>query len=339
MSIEIRRMNDDDVGRVHELFCRVLEGLKKQISMEDRASLAEIYSEQNLRICLSRPRRIHLIACDGDDIVGFSFAWASGGIGNIRWLGVDPERRGEGIGAQLVERTLNEFAEKYCYSARLFVYSTLRGSIALFEKFGFERKSEIDEDFLTERVLYYVKRLREPTPEERQRRIVITGTAGQGIKLMAHCLGRILALLGKEVSVNVLYGPSVRAGQIEAEIVYSDEKIEVPVVDKAHVWVLLSSGINPKDRRADRVIVEESVAGPAFLSDTDQEAEKEKRAFEKISLKEFGSPLFINMIALGRLLQVMGLSIDKLNLSPALPAAHLAENIEAIKYGYTFLDF
>jgi Pyruvate/2-oxoacid:ferredoxin oxidoreductase gamma subunit len=149
----------------------------------------------------------------------------------------------------------------------------------------------------------------------------------------------MLALLGKEVSVNVLYGPSVRAGQIEAEIVYSDEAIEVPVVDRAHVWVLLSSGIDPKSRTADRIIVEESIAGSLFFKDSEGGAEKEQRAFEKIALKEFGSPLFINMIALGRLLQVIGLSIDKLNLSPALPAAHLAENIEAIKYGYTFLDF
>ena len=78
-----------------------------------------------------------------------------------------------------------------------------------------------------------------PIPEEhRSKKIVLAGEAGQGIKLMAHALANILAKLGKEVALNLVYDATVRGGNIRAEIVYSDEPIEVPFLKK------LISGFN-----------------------------------------------------------------------------------------------
>ena len=97
-----------------------------------------------------------------------------------------------------------------------------------------------------------------PIPEEhRAKKIVLAGEAGQGIKFMAHALADILAKLGKEVSLNLVYDATVRGGNIRAEIVYSDEPIEVPFFEEADIGLQLSKSPDPTVR-ARHVLIESS---------------------------------------------------------------------------------
>ena len=164
------------------------------------------------------------------------------------------------------------------------------------------------------------------------KKIVLVGEAGQGIKLMAHTLGNILAKMGKEVSLNIIYGTEVRGGEITAELIYSDEKIDTPFFDKADLGVCLSKSkkgqINAKE-----LIVEETAYDSDLLYPI-----SEKVPFAKIAMDEFHSPVFVNMIALGKLLNIIGIKIEKVDFDSEFRSKFLEENTRAVKFGYTYRD-
>ena len=122
--------------------------------------------------------------------------------------------------------------EKGCHEAKLFTYPSEKVAYHLFQKHGFKEVAFIDHRLFGVSIVLMVRKIT-PIPEEhRAKKIVLAGEAGQGIKLMAHALANILAKLGKEVALNLVYDATVRGGNIRAEIVYSDEPIEVPFLKK-----------------------------------------------------------------------------------------------------------
>ena len=68
-----------------------------------------------------------------------------------------------------------------------------------------------------------------------KKKIKLVGTGGQGIKLLGHVLGNILAELGYNVSLNFEFDTSVRGGNISADLIYSDGTIECPIIDDADI--------------------------------------------------------------------------------------------------------
>jgi 2-oxoglutarate ferredoxin oxidoreductase subunit gamma len=48
--------------------------------------------------------------------------------------------------------------------------------------------------------------------------------------------------------------------------------------------------------------------------------------------------VFVNMIALGRLLSIIGIKIEKVDFERELHSRFLEENTRAVKYGYTYKD-
>jgi len=164
------------------------------------------------------------------------------------------------------------------------------------------------------------------------KKIVLTGEAGQGIKLMAHTLGNILAKMGKEVSLNIIYGAAVRGGEITAELIYSDEKIETPFFDKADIGVCLSK--NKKEMiNAKELIVEATAYDSDLLHPI-----PDIMPFAKIAMDQFHSHVFVNMIALGRLLSIIGIKIEKVDFESEFQSRFLEENTRAVKFGYTYQD-
>ncbi len=65
---------------------------------------------------------------------------------------------------------------------------------------------------------------------------------------------------------------------------------------------------------------------------------QEKVPFAKIAMDEFHSPVFVNMIALGRLLSIIGIKIEKVDFESEFKSKFLEENTRAVKYGYTYRD-
>ena len=60
--------------------------------------------------------------------------------------------------------------------------------------------------------------------------------------------------------------------------------------------------------------------------------------FASDAVSKFGGKVFINMIALGRILKYIGINIMLINIEDLLPPKFIDKNIEAIKYGFSFRD-
>jgi Pyruvate/2-oxoacid:ferredoxin oxidoreductase gamma subunit len=64
-------------------------------------------------------------------------------------------------------------------------------------------------------------------------KLVLKGSAGQGIQLMSYVLANILKDQGFNVSMIGEYSPLIRTGDSMARLVFSKERIENPLFDDA----------------------------------------------------------------------------------------------------------
>lgn len=67
-------------------------------------------------------------------------------------------------------------------------------------------------------------------------------------------------------------------------------------------------------------------------------AVEEEIPFAKLGMRYFGREIFGNMIALGRMMRLIGLEVDYEALKQILPLSYREENISAIHYGYNLLE-
>lgn len=117
----------------------------------DENALAEQRDEDGHRILVSER---------DDEIVGMvEFRRIPGDdIGDVLWLHVDPDYRGEGIGETLFERACEELREMGADNVRGLVLTDNTGGAAFYEGVGFEfvgkREIEIDGRTHTERIYY-----------------------------------------------------------------------------------------------------------------------------------------------------------------------------------------
>ena len=170
------------------------------------------------------------------------------------------------------------------------------------------------------------------------KKIKLTGTGGQGIKLLGHVLGNILAELDFNVSLNFEFDTSVRGGSISADLVYSDEEIENPIIDEADILLQLGGSQPDAMRiRAKERIIEKKICN-VECTKCDIKCAGKQIPFYDVANKKFGSGIYMNMLALGIILKHIGINPEKVNLKKGLPERYIEKNIEAIKYGYTYSD-
>lgn len=337
--ITIKKLQEADIDRVVGIFGSIVDELHPKATDEVKSQYRSTYSRERLNADLKDKRRVHLVLREDDRIAGFIFGWAKLGVGNIHWFGVDTALRGKGYGKLLLEGAVSEFEKRGCYQAELFTYPEFKNALQLFKGLGFKEKSLIEKDFFGISVVYLIKDLIKVSEEDKIKKIVLVGTAGQGIKLIAEVLADILAKLDKEVSLNISYGPAVRSGEVEAELIFSENKIGVPFIERPDILLMLSKA-DVSQYKAKEVILETSIEDMGAAMAWDIEApETERVSFIKIAQETFGSPRFINMIALGRLLSHIGINIEKVNLRSELPPQFLKENIDAVLYGYIYTDY
>lgn len=331
MTFSIKTMTVSDIAAVQKLFNETVEELCANRPPEERKHLKEDFTPETTKKRLRDRNSVYLVAREDKKAVGYVFGWNLEGVGHIHWFYITRDSRGKGYERKLQEKVLLEFKKKQCYESRIFVYPDDRETCELLESLGFLRKASIEEDFLGVSLLLFVKQLVK-LPKAVQKRLIVAGEAGQGIKVMSHALANILARLGKEVSVNLIYDAAVRGGNITAEIIFSDEKINVPFFNKADICLQLSKPVRRKFR-AEKQIVDSSIIGDMEYAD-----DRDVFPFKRTAIEKFGSPIFLNMIALGRLLNYIDIPIDQVDFRSTLPARFLEENVQAIKYGYTYQD-
>lgn len=156
------------------------------------------------------------------------------------------------------------------------------------------------------------------------KKIIISGEGGQGVKLISITLAKMLSKLGKEVTLVVDYSASVRGAEIVTYLTYSNKKIENPIFKEADILLKLSKF--GKEFKAKRTVCETGLCDDLQIP------------FEEIAEDKFDSPIEMNMVALGELLKLMYVDINKIDLHKLLPKKSIEMHINAIKYGYQFLD-
>ncbi len=337
MQHTIEKMRAKDAEAAIRLFHEVIDELHANASEFERKHYKDAYSVNKIEDSLSISDSVYLVAKENAEVVGFLFAQVSDGIGHINWIGVSKEHRKKGYGKSILETAIKEFAKRHCHEVKLFTYPSEVSAYKLFQSIGFVEMAHIDEQFFGISIILMVKKLAPVPAEHVAKKIILTGEAGQGIKLMAHSLASILVRLGKEVSLNLIYDSAVRSGNITAEVIYSDEKIEAPFFEEADLCLRLSDS-NPRIFNAKKEIIDDSICKGESSRCAFECLVSDHVPFKRVSSEQFGSPMFVNMIALGRLLKYIGIDIEKVNFGSELPSKFLDENVKAIRYGYTYLD-
>ena len=332
MKYEIKKLEEHEVKEAVELFKTIVDELHADSTNIERSHYKSTHPVKKVKEQLNDKDSVYLIGKLGKEIISFMFALVSDGIGNIHWLGVKEKYRRKGYAKMLTDKTIKQFIRKSCHEARVFAYPQAKSAYKLFKSFDFEEKSFIDEQFFGISIILMEKTLAPVPLKKIAKKIVLAGEAGQGIKLMAHTLANILAKIGKEVSLNLVYDAAVRGGEITAELIYSDEKIETPFFDKADLGVCLSKSKKGAINAKELIVEKDAYDSDLFYPIPDV------MPFAKIAMDEFHSPVFVNMIALGRLLSIIGIKIEKVDFELEFHSRFLEENTRAVKYGYTYRD-
>jgi Pyruvate/2-oxoacid:ferredoxin oxidoreductase gamma subunit len=159
--------------------------------------------------------------------------------------------------------------------------------------------------------------------------VVVDGIGGQGVRVIGNTMASLLTVMGYEVTLLFDYDSSVRGGMSEAFLAYDREPVSNFVVECADVVVRLADR-GPTHLSADYVIADLDLIKPGERG--------EEIPFLQLGVEKFGRDLFGNMIALGRLLCVCGVSFTDDDLTAALPRKYLEDNIAAIHYGHGLDD-
>lgn len=152
------------------------------------------------------------------------------------------------------------------------------------------------------------------------KRIAITGVGGQSVRVVCNVLALALKELGYEVTLLFDYDSSIRNQRITGYLTYDREPIENPMIDEADILVRLHE-------KGDQLVAQKTVCDTGLCTD-------EEVPFGKLGIEKFGMPIFGNMIALGRLLRLIGVDVHQVELEKLLPRTYLKENLKAIQIGY-----
>ncbi len=323
MQLRIENLQEHDVELVVSLFGSIVdEVFDKDV---DRRQFKDVYSVNKVKIRLASSHCIYLVGKVGVEIVCFLFGWVAENTGNIYWVGIKKGYRRRKYGSLLVEKAIELFENNGCHDAKAFTFKRI--GLPLFEKRGFKDITFLGKHFLGVNLIQMVKRLSGFDENAQSKKIIITGEAGQGIKLMAHTLANILNRLGKEVTLHLKYDSRVRGGNITADLVYSNKKIESPFFKEADIVIQLSKGVQTSIK-AKKVFGEDEALKVCDSTSSPQ-----------IYSEHFQGPMFSNMFVLGKLLRFLGIAIGQINFNKEFPAKFLNENIKAINYGYRHRDW
>ena len=151
-------------------------------------------------------------------------------------------------------------------------------------------------------------------------KVIISGEGGQGVRVLSHTLATLLANLGYEVSLLYDYDSAVRGAMSVAYLAFNEEPIANPVIQEADILLKLSD-------KADGLRAEKTVCETGLCTD-------EEIPFGKLGVEKFGQEIFGNMIALGRLMALVGVELSEEELARVLPLKYREENINAVHFGY-----
>jgi len=173
--------------------------------------------------------------------------------------------------------------------------------------------------------------------------IMIAGFGGQGVLFAGKILVYAGLLAGKEVSWLPSYGPEMRGGTANINVIISDTPIGSPIITYPRVFVAMNQPSLEKfenDVQRDGLIIVDSSLIPLEVKRTDVKAcyIPATKLAEDAGLKGLA-----NMVMVGKIskeLGVFNLDILKSAVSKSIPERKkdlLTSNIKAIETGYSYL--
>ena len=165
----------------------------------------------------------------------------------------------------------------------------------------------------------------------------LSGFGGQGIILAGIILGEAIALYEDRHAIqSQSYGPEARGGASRAEVVISDEEIDLLEVTEPHLLLALSQLAYNKysgNLHEDGIIIIDE-------DHVDTGATQKRIAalpISRIAREEAGNPIVTNMVALGAVAAITGI-VGKETLKKAVaaraPAGTEELNLRAVDLGY-----
>ncbi|MBM3295962.1 MAG: GNAT family N-acetyltransferase [Candidatus Aminicenantes bacterium] len=334
--MDIRIARPEDCPAVNDMMGRLIEEIYARESPEVRTALKANFTGEALHeLCGDEQSLMFVVEVEGR-VVAFLFGWLFHYVFTIYWIYCEREFRAKGIVKDLLAQAEREVVARCGYKVEMYAYAEHNRFLDFCGRLGFRKGVLIEKSMFGFPIQNIYKWVGDPDKADLERKIRIVGEAGQGVKLLSYTLASILAQLGHEVSLNLQYDAAVRSGSIHADLIYSETKIENPIIDEADVLIKFTRKREWFPAKA--LIIDESFCESENLSCTIQSRKGTSYGFENVAVSMFGSKIYINMIALGRILRYIGINILILNIADILPKRSLEKNLEAVKYGFNFRD-
>jgi Pyruvate/2-oxoacid:ferredoxin oxidoreductase gamma subunit/GNAT superfamily N-acetyltransferase len=332
----IRRAEPKDCQAINAMMVLLIDEIYARESEEVRRVLKANFTNEALKELCADEQAMMVVVGEEGQVVAFLFGWLFHYVFTIYWIYCVKESRGKGVIKDLLAHVEQDLIRKGCYKIEMYAYAEHNKFLDFSAKFGFKKGILIEKTmfgFSIQKIYKYIADL-ETAPVERK--IKILGEAGQGVKLLSYTMASILTQLGYEVSLNLEYDAAVRSGSINADLIYSERRIENPIIDEADVLIKFTR--NREWFPAKALFIDESYCGSEELRCEILSHKGTLYGFENVAVSLFGGKVYFNMIALGRILRYIGINILLLNIAELLPEKLLEKNLEAVKYGFNFRD-
>jgi 2-oxoglutarate ferredoxin oxidoreductase subunit gamma len=174
--------------------------------------------------------------------------------------------------------------------------------------------------------------------------LVCAGFGGQGVMLMGQVLAYAAALEGKEATWFPSYGPEMRGGTANCQVVISDEPITSPILSRPQVAIVLNK---PSFFKFEPLVAQN---GLLIVNSSLVDQETARKDIEVIAIpatdiaQEIGSLQVANFVLLGAYLEkvkpVSFNSVEKVleKILTGSKAKFLPLNREALKRGQKFVQ-
>ncbi len=334
--MKIRQGRSTDCPRINTLMSKLIDEIYAGEPEKVRNVLKANYTSDGLKeMCNEKQTVLYVVTAD-HKIIGFLFGWLFHNVFTIYWIYVEKPYRGKGAVKLLLSHSETELMRKGCYKIEMYAYAENNRFLHFCQKLGFKKGVLINKSMFGFKIRNIYKYIGLCSSEDKKKTIKIIGEAGQGVKLMSYTLASILTKLGNEVSLNLEYDSAVRSGTISADLIYSDDPIDNPIIDEADVLIKFTRTRDWFPARD--LVIDESLCGTKNLECNIRSKKGANYGFQDVAITKFGSKIYINMIALGRILRYIGVNIMLLNIEDLLPPKYVEKNLAAIKYGFNFRD-
>lgn len=156
-----REPTPDDADRIRELVRSSMTTSYRLSPEQIESVLEDQFSDDRLTALAEDADGVALVADDGAEleervVAGVVVGEVVDGVGEIRWLEVDPEHRGAGLGTSLLESAVEAFRERDVDHVRATTLEKSTEGEQFLERFGYVRTEERTIELGDETLVEYV---------------------------------------------------------------------------------------------------------------------------------------------------------------------------------------